>query len=358
MLVSGRSGGARMSALATVAPPAQVQARPAETLLSLRNIHMRFGKREDWIDRLGRRLRGGLPRPIVHALNGVDLDIRKGEIFGIAGESGCGKSTLGRLMVGLGRPSEGEVLYGGTPVNRHGRPVHLDLQMIFQDSGAALNPRMRVKDLIGEGPLVHGRIKRRQVSDFVAHQLELVGMPADAMVRFPHQFSGGQRQRINIARALALEPKMLVCDESIAALDVSIQSQILNLFLDLKQRLDLTYVFISHDLGVIRHIADRVAVMYLGKVVEEGTSADIFERTRHPYTRALIDNVPHLNRRHQSFAPVKGEVPSPLAIPPGCAFHTRCLRALPECRERVPALIGAPGQHRSACPVVERTLVS
>ena len=347
-----------MTAIETTTLRPRTSDRPAETILSVENVHMRFGRREDWIDRLGRRLRGGLPRPMVHALNGVDLKIRKGEIFGIAGESGCGKSTLGRLMVGLGAPTSGTIAFDGKPVSRRGRPLHLPLQMIFQDSGAALNPRMRVKDLIGEGPMVHGRIRRREMNDFVAHQLELVGMPADAMERFPHQFSGGQRQRINIARALALEPRMIVCDESIAALDVSIQSQILNLFLELKDKLDLTYVFISHDLGVIRHIADRVAVMYLGKVVEEGTSADIFERTRHPYTRALLDNLPHIGRRHQIFAPVKGEVPSPLAMPPGCAFHTRCPLVEPSCRQDVPALLGPAAGHRFACPIVEQKRIS
>jgi peptide/nickel transport system ATP-binding protein len=328
-----------------------------EPILAMQGIEMAFGRREDWIDRAGRALRGGQPRPLVHALNGVDLTVRRGEIFGIAGESGCGKSTLGRIMVGLLKPSGGTVSFNGEPVTRGNRPRHLALQMIFQDSGSALNPRMRVRDLVGEGPLVHGRIKRRELADFVAHHLELVGLSADAMQRFPHQFSGGQRQRINIARALALGPKLLVCDESIAALDVSIQSQILNLFLDLKDRLNLTYVFISHDLGVIRHITDRVAVMYLGRIVEEGASAEVFERPRHPYTRVLLENVPHIEKRHQSFSPAKGEVPSPMAMPPGCAFHPRCAHALASCRQAIPPLLGSPGGHRHACPVVEAGLV-
>jgi len=324
--------------------------KPAPTILTLRDIHCVFGRREDWVDRTGRRFRGGQPRPAVKALNGVDMAVRRGEVFGIAGESGCGKSTLGRVMVGLQTPTAGEATYLGQPVCRHGRPAHLKLQMIFQDSGAALNPRLRVKDLIGEGPVIHRHIGRREMADFVAHQLEQVGMAADAMHRFPHQFSGGQRQRINIARALALEPDMIVCDEAIAALDVSIQSQIINLFLDLKDKLDLTYVFISHDLGVLRHIADRIAVMYLGRVVEEGETASVFDRPRHPYTQALIENVPSIVRRHQAFEPIVGEVPSPFAIPPGCAFHPRCPSGLPACREAVPELIGPPGGHRHACP--------
>ncbi|MET3925730.1 ABC transporter ATP-binding protein [Devosia sp. 2618] len=324
-----------------------------ETLLEMQGIQHIFGRHEDWVDKGVRLLRGKRKPPArVRALNGVDLSLRRGEVLGIAGESGCGKSTLGRAMVGLMRPSNGTVTYRGEPVMRSRRPRHLKLQMIFQDSGSVLNPRLQVKDLIGEGPLLHGLVSRRELKDFVAAQLETVGMPADAMSRYPHQFSGGQRQRINIARVLALQPETIVCDESVAALDVSIQAQILNLFMDLKDKFGLTYAFISHDLGVLRHISDRIMVMYLGRVVEEGPAAEVFANPRHPYTRALLENAPKLSRRNQVFLPVPGEVPSPLNMPSGCAFHTRCGMHRPECAGRVPSLIGAPGTHRHACPVV------
>ena len=324
-----------------------------ETLLEMRGIEHVFGRREDWVDKGVRLIRGKRTAPArVRALNGVDLTLRQGEVLGIAGESGCGKSTLGRAMVGLMHPTGGSVTYRGQPVMRGRRPRHLKLQMIFQDSGSVLNPRLRVKELIGEGPILHGLLARRDLEDFVADQLETVGMAPDVMNRYPHQFSGGQRQRINIARVLALQPETIVCDESVAALDVSIQAQILNLFMDLKDRFGLTYAFISHDLGVLRHISDRIMVMYLGRVVEEGPAAEVFANPRHPYTRALLENAPRLSRRNQTFQAVPGEVPSPLNMPSGCAFHTRCALRRPECSLSVPNLMGT-GAHRHACPIVE-----
>lgn len=330
-----------------------IAATKLETLLQMDGIEHVFGRREDWVDKAIRRARGKRSEPArVRALNGVDLTLERGEVLGIAGESGCGKSTLGRAMVGLLNPSTGAVTYRGEPVMRGRRPRHLKLQMIFQDSGSVLNPRLKVKELIGEGPILHGFLARRDIEDFVAAQLETVGMAADAMHRYPHQFSGGQRQRINIARALALQPETLVCDESVAALDVSIQAQILNLFMDLKDKFGLTYVFISHDLGVLRHISDRIMVMYLGRVVEEGPAAEVFANPRHPYTRALLHNAPRLSRRNQVFEAVPGEVPSPLNMPSGCAFHPRCALRRPECSLAVPELEGT-GIHRHACPVVE-----
>jgi peptide/nickel transport system ATP-binding protein len=342
-----------MSVDALSPAPAQAAAPTAAApLLVAADVHHQFGRREDWFDRIGRRLRHHRQPTVVKALNGVDVSIQRGEIFGIAGESGCGKSTLGRILVGLLAPSRGTVSFNGRPVARKGRPVDLRLQMIFQDAGAALNPRLTVRDLIGEGPVLHRMVPRRQLRDFVASQLEQVGLTPDVMDRYPHQFSVGQRQRINIARALALQPEMIVCDESIAALDVSIQAQIINLFLDLKDKLGLTYVFISHDLGVLRYIADRIAVMYLGRVVEQGAASSIFEQPRHPYTRVLLDNVPRLDRRRQLFSPAAGEVPSPINLPAGCAFHTRCPMVEPGCLTGpAPELRPAAG-HRFACPVV------
>lgn len=327
----------------------------APDLLRVSDLHQRFGGHEDLIARTVRRLRGAAPRRAVHALNGIDISLKEGEILGIAGESGCGKSTLGRAMVGLETPTSGQITYRGQPVARGGKPVNLKLQMIFQDTGGALNPRIRVRDLIGEAPRLKGSVSRGDLSDFVAECLATVGLPADTMSRYPHQMSGGQRQRVNIARALALDPDTIICDESIAALDVSVQAQILNLFLDLKDRLGLTYAFISHDLGVLRLISDRIAVMYLGRIVEIGPAAEVFAAPRHPYTQSLLANVPTLARRKSRFARVKGEVPSPLDMPSGCAFHDRCPLAQPSCAARVPDLIGPENGHRHACPVVEGT---
>jgi peptide/nickel transport system ATP-binding protein len=227
--------------------------------------------------------------------------------------------------------------------------VQLAVQMIFQDPYASLNPRMRAEDIIGEAPVVHGLVKAAAKRDFVASLLARVGLDASLMRRFPHQFSGGQRARIGIARALAVRPEFLVCDEAVAALDVSIQAQVLNLFAELRRDLGLTYLFISHDLGVVRYLADRVAIMYLGRIVESGTTEALFSAPNHPYTQALLAEVPRLDARHKRFVAIKGEIPSPLAPPPGCHFHPRCPHAMPRCRIGQPALQEiAPGR-LSAC---------
>jgi peptide/nickel transport system ATP-binding protein len=249
--------------------------------------------------------------------------------------------------------SEGERLWRGEPLDAlDGAPARarqLKLQMIFQDPHASLNPRLRVVDIVGEAPVVHHVIARRQQIEYVGLQLNRVGLDPTLMRRFPHQFSGGQRARIGIARALAVKPEFLVCDESIAALDVSIQAQVLNLFMDLRVALNLTYLFISHDLGVVRHISDRVMIMYLGRIVESGPTAEIFAAPNHPYTRALLAEVGTLEPKKKTFVPIRGEIPSPLEPPSGCHFHPRCPHAMQRCREVAPEFREiAPGRW-SAC---------
>jgi peptide/nickel transport system ATP-binding protein len=229
------------------------------------------------------------------------------------------------------------------------REAALKVQMIFQDPFASLNPRMRVADIIGEAPLIHGIISRAEFSDYVDDVLDRCGLDAGFKRRYPHQFSGGQRQRIGIARALAVKPEFIVCDESVAALDVSIQAQILNLFMDLRESLDLTYLFISHDLGVVEHLSDRVVIMYLGRVVESTTTDALFEQPNHPYTQALLREVPRLESRHSEFLPIEGEIPSPLDPPSGCHFHPRCPHAMPRCRTEAPVLKEIQSGWRSAC---------
>jgi peptide/nickel transport system ATP-binding protein len=229
------------------------------------------------------------------------------------------------------------------------RRVQLAIQMIFQDPYAALNPRMRVQDIVGEAPVVHGLVAADAQRDYVAEILGRVGLDPALMRRFPHQFSGGQRARIGIARALAVRPEFLVCDEAVAALDVSIQAQVLNLFISLRERLGLTYLFISHDLGVVRHLSDRVAIMYLGRVVETAPTAAIYATPNHPYTQALLAEVPRLDVRRKHFAAIRGEIPSPLAPPPGCHFHPRCPHAMPRCKIEQPVLREVAPGRRSAC---------
>ncbi|MGH8800365.1 MAG: ABC transporter ATP-binding protein, partial [Casimicrobiaceae bacterium] len=295
---------------------------------------------------------------VVRAVDDVDLAIAEREVVGLVGESGCGKSTLGRIAVGMLPPTEGERRWRGVALPR--RPLatvrrqQLVMQMIFQDPYASLNPRMRVVDIVGEAPVVHGLITAQQQIEYVGLQLNRVGMDPTLMRRFPHQFSGGQRQRIGIARALAVKPEFLVCDESIAALDVSIQAQVLNLFMDLRAALNLTYLFISHDLGVVRHISDRVAIMYLGRIVESGPTQQLFASPNHPYTQALLLEIGRLEPKKRSFVPIRGEIPSPLAPPSGCHFHPRCPYAMPRCRETAPPLEEiAPGRW-SACYLNDR----
>ena len=295
------------------------------------------------------------PQP-VRAVDDVSLSVGHGEIVGLVGESGCGKSTLSRVAVGLQPATRGERLLHGRPLaagcQRNPRE-QLAMQMVFQDPSACLNPRLRVETLVGEAAVTHGLIGRREQRDHVAQLLESVGLRADMASRFPHQFSGGQRARIGIARALAVRPEFIVCDESVAALDVSVQSQVLNLFMSLRERLGLSYLFVSHNLAVVHHMADRVVVMYLGRVVESLPADGLFERAMHPYTRALLAEVPTLQARKRKFVAIEGDIPSPLSPPGGCHFHPRCPHAMPRCAQVVPLTREVGARHQLACHLLD-----
>jgi len=302
-------------------------------------------------------VRGGLfgrPAAFVRAVDGVSFEIRKGETFALVGESGCGKTTVGRSVLRLVEPTGGSVRFEGRDVLalRGGelRRLRRHMQLVFQDPYSSLNPRMTVGAIVGEALEVHGIARGREREDRVAALLERVGLAAGYRSRYPHEFSGGQRQRIGIARALALEPRFIVCDEAVSALDVSIQAQILNLLQDLQQELGLTYLFVSHDLNVVRHLADRVAVMYLGRIVENAPAAELFEDPKHPYTRALLASnpVPDPEAPRTAVA-LEGEVPSPMAPPPGCHFHPRCPRAFEPCASREPPRVELAGAREVVC---------
>ena len=314
------------------------------TLLEVQGLVKHFPLKKDVFGRGG---------GVVRAVDGVSFDVMKGETLGIVGESGCGKSTTARLLMQLLQADQGEMIFDGAGVNTRAlslKEFRRQVQMVFQDSYASLNPRLTMEDSIAFAPQVHGL--PREVSLARAHDLlERVGLdPKRFAERYPHELSGGQRQRVNIARALALQPRLVILDEAVSALDKSVEAQVLNLLMDLKQAMGLTYVFISHDLNVVRYMCDRVMVMYLGQVVEMGPSEAIFENPRHPYTQALLRSIPSMDPEHRTETPpLAGDPPNPINPPSGCRFHPRCAQARPECAQQVPLLRGDAQAHPVAC---------
>jgi peptide/nickel transport system ATP-binding protein len=297
------------------------------------------------------------PPSLVRAVNGVSFEVMKGETLGLVGESGCGKTTLGRAIVRLVRPASGSrVVFGGKDItaygNRQFRELRKEMQMIFQDPFGSLNPRLTVGQMLGEVLRVHRVSTGDAVAGKVRELLDIVGLNREYVNRYPHEFSGGQRQRIGIARALAVNPSFIICDEPVSALDVSIQSQIINLLKDLQKEFGLTYLFIAHDLSVVEYISDRVAVMYLGRIVEITDGETLYADPRHPYTRALLSAIPlpELHGRKERIV-LKGDLPGPLDVPKGCSFHPRCSHVMPQCREREPSLLPLPEnpRHRVSC---------
>ncbi len=327
-------------------------------LLSLSNVGRDFDVSRPWLNRIIERA----PRQLLRAVDSVSFDVRKGETFALVGESGCGKSTLARLIVGLYAPSRGSIRFDGVEISNPAARVETTrmrrrMQMIFQDPFASLNPRWRVRDIVAEPIRVLGlAADEAEVVARVAELLKQVGLAPEDGEKYPHEFSGGQRQRISIARALSGRPEFLVCDEPTSALDVSVQAQILNLMSELQTRLGLTYLFISHNLAVVSHVADRVGVMYLGRLVEIADAQDLFAQPKHPYSRMLLDAVPDLEMSGRQRTPVAGEVPNPLSPPSGCAFHPRCPHANDRCKIESPKLIWH-GDAASACHAVEENRI-
>jgi peptide/nickel transport system ATP-binding protein len=331
--------------------------RPA-ALVQVEALCKRFDVSAPWLN----RVLEGRPRQVVHAVDGVSFGIERGSTLALVGESGCGKSTVARLLVGLHTPSSGQVLFDGQDLaavqGRERRAQQRRMQMIFQDPYASLNPRWTVQDIVAEPLREHALVQGSAAQgQRVAELLQQVGLAAADATKFPHQFSGGQRQRISIARALATAPEFLVCDEPTSALDVSVQAQVLNLMKRLQRERGLTYLFISHNLAVVRHVADRVGVMYLGRLVEVAPKQTLFAAPHHPYTRMLLDAIPDVQMSGRARTPVQGEVPNPLNPPGGCAFHPRCPHANSRCATERPSLLTV-GQVQVACHAVEEGRLS
>jgi len=332
--------------------------QPLPPLLTLEDVGRDFDVSRPWLNRVIE----GVPRQLLHAVDGVSFEVRKGETLALVGESGCGKSTVARLIVGLYAPSRGRIEFDGVEISNPSAGAanggaRRRMQMIFQDPFASLNPRWRVRDIVAE-PIRVLRLAadESEVSARVAELLMQVGLAAEDGEKYPHEFSGGQRQRISIARALSGRPEFLVCDEPTSALDVSVQAQILNLMTELQARLGLTYLFISHNLAVVSHVADRIGVMYLGRIVEIANAEELFARPRHPYSRMLLDAVPDLEMSGRQRTPVAGEVPNPLSPPAGCTFHPRCPHANDRCKAEKPDLVWR-GATASACHAVEENRI-
>jgi len=323
-------------------------------LVEVRDLEKVFDVSAPWLNRMVERL----PHQFVHAVDGVSFTIERGRTFALVGESGCGKSTVARLLVGLYAPTRGKVLYDGIDAaeqlqSARGKALRRRMQMIFQDPYASLNPRWPVWDIISEPLREHGLVKGDAALKVrVGELLASVGLAAADMHKFPHQFSGGQRQRISIARALATGPEFLVCDEPTSALDVSVQAQVLNIMKDLQRERGLTYLFISHNLAVVRHVSDSIGVMYLGRLVEIADKTRLFAAPRHPYTRMLLDAIPDIHMSGRARTPVQGEVPNPLNPPSGCSFHPRCPHANARCKTERPGLLTMAGV-QVACHAVE-----
>ncbi len=329
------------------------------TYLTIDHVSRHFAPHLTLGEKIAARLGADVETRAVQAVTDVSVTVPRGRTLGLVGESGCGKSTLGRVISGILPPSAGTVLLDGKPVMTGGNKTTTRVQMVFQDPFASLDPRMKVGEAVAEGPVAHGLSTRAKARDYVAGWFARVGLDPALADRYPHQFSGGQRQRIAIARALAMQPDLLICDEPVASLDVSIQAQIINLFLDLRRDLGLTCVFISHDLSVVRHVCDRMAVMYLGCIVEEGATETVFNDPAHPYTRSLLASVPELVLDADDlvqFVPIEGEVPSPHAPPPGCHFNPRCPFAKDICRTEKPQLKPLTADRFAACHFAEEIL--
>jgi len=320
--------------------------------LTVDNVSRLFGPNLSTGEKIAAKLGAKVETRSVRAVSDVTLSVHKGETLGLVGESGCGKSTLGRVIAGILPPTSGTVAIDGAPVMVNGSKVTTRVQTVFQDPFASLDPRMKVGDTVAEGPIAHGLTSKSEAGRYVSKWFERVGLDPVWVDRYPHQFSGGQRQRIAIARALAMQPDVLICDEPVASLDVSIQAQIINLFLELTRDLKLTSVFISHDLSVVQHVSDRVAVMYLGRIVELGPVAEVFGTPAHPYTAALFGSVPKLVLDAEElvhFDTIEGEVPSPLAPPTGCYFHPRCPLSSETCSVTQPPLQPVSDLRAVAC---------